>query len=80
METADGTAMNSGMMWWEMASLFQRQMQRASLQSLSVSSRRGRVPAWMTGTSPVMTVGAKTPWIAHDRHFQTDPHRGSRPG
>ena len=38
MNTALNTAVNAGMLWWDLATAFQREMQRASLQSFSIYS------------------------------------------
>jgi len=38
MNTALSTAVNAGMSWWDLAFTFQREMQRAALQSFSIDS------------------------------------------
>ena len=54
-----GTAMNAGMMWWDLATTFQREMQRASLQSFSSyspsreASISGRLPQQAAGMQVV---------------------------
>jgi uncharacterized protein (TIGR02271 family) len=59
MNTALSTAVNAGMSWWDLAFTFQREMQRAALQSFSIYSPSsdtrvtGRLPQQPGGTQVV---------------------------
>src|ERR1700756_4294811 len=65
MNTALSTAVDAGMSWWNLAFTFQREMQRAALQSVSIYSPSSDTR--ITARLPQQTSGAQVVRLGEER-------------